>query len=153
MWPRPPSRWTVFRTPLVPPLWPLLWKTAVDSNSLFTDVITRNSLYSSTHPLKRFCSLGGVESPARQPCLECLVAFCQSWESMCYFCSYFFEVIFLYNTCSTSHFAVGCFSMSNPGVIRWVDRQTLIKCQTNLEDGCKDRGVPCLWVPHREDNL
>ena len=27
--PQPPSHWTVFRTPLVPPLWPLFWKTVV----------------------------------------------------------------------------------------------------------------------------
>ena len=40
------------------------------------------SFYSSTHPWKRFCSLGGVESPGRQPCHEHMVAFCQSWESM-----------------------------------------------------------------------
>ena len=113
--PQPPSHWTVFRTPLVPPLWPLLRKTAVTSNSLFIDVTIRNSFFSLTHPWKRCCSLGGVESPGRQPCHEHMVAFCQSWESMFSFCSYFLQSLFLFNTCSTSHFAVGCFSRSNTG--------------------------------------
>ena len=69
----------------------------------------------------------------------------------------FFAVIFLYNTCSTSHFAVGCFSKSNAEDIKRIFvkliSQYLIKCQTNLVDGGEDRGVPCLWVSHGEDNL
>ena len=64
-------------------------------------------------------------------------------------------------TCSTSHLAVGCFSMRSPDELHNIfafnahsyssDKWLLMR--TNLVDGCVDGGVPCLWISHGQHNL
>ena len=118
----------------------------------FLNVIIPHFFQSFTNPWRRLCSLEGVWSPWCQSCHEGMAAFCQSWDDMFSFhididfyqswdsmfsfhvdidfcqswdsmfsCCWFVEN-FLKNTCWTSHFAVGCFSMSSPRGIRWVRR-------------------------------
>ena len=109
--PQKPSRWKVVQYLVDQPLW-----------LLGTQDCGCSSFYLVQYLWKIVCSLEEVWNPWHQSFDEQRVSFCQSRnEKRCrQFCQSWGMILstfyfgFICMTCSTSHFAVGCFSMRSP---------------------------------------
>ena len=137
IWPQPPSHWTTLQSPLVPHLRPLLCKRwwLQGQNFLALNFLHQSSTFEgvfaalkrpSVHDVDHFMS---GRSPSVDLWWKIFVLFVaqQLFTPLLIFRNVFFlscwSKLF---TCSTSHFAVGCFSMRSPRFIKWAWRQKKI---------------------------